>query len=126
MKDNLMISALDHCKTQMNDRTPAVRSRSTLRTVTAGVTAMAISLLGTTQAMAETANAVRPAAAAPNCVHSSGTGRTVTVTNTCSTTQRVKVIFAFAQDGACFTYRPGQSVRWTGALLARFDGLVRC
>jgi hypothetical protein len=48
------------------------------------------------------------------------------VTNRCSSTQRVKVIFAFARDGACFTYSPGQSVRWTGAPQAQFDGLVRC
>jgi len=109
---------------QLNVRAPA--GRGTLRTFTAGLTAMAISLLGTTQAMATTQDVVKKGPLAPSCVTSSGSGRTVVVTNGCSTTQRVKVVFAFAQDGGCTTYRPGQSIRWTGALLARFDRLESC
>jgi hypothetical protein len=124
MKDNLMVSALDHCKTQMNAGVPAGRS---LRTFTAGLTAMALSLLGTTQAMAATQDVVKKGPLAPSCVVSSGSGRTVVVTNRCSTTQRVKVVFAFAPDGGCTTYSPGRSIRWTSPVLtARFDRLESC
>lgn len=82
-----------------------------------GLAAVALALFGSAHALA---------AAAPGCVHSSGTGRKVTVTNRCSSTQRVKVIFAFARDGACYTYSPGSAATWTGAVQAQFDGLQSC
>ena len=91
--------------------------RPSLRPLKLGLAAGALALFGSAHVLA---------AAAPNCVHSSGTGRKVTVTNTCSSTQRVKVIFAFARDGACYTYSPGAAVTWTGAVQAQFDGLQSC
>lgn len=94
----------------------SVRPR-TARSLKLGLATMAVALFGSAHALA---------ANAPSCMHTSGTGRTVTVTNTCGSTQRAKVIFAFARDGACYTYSPGASVTWTGAWQAQFDGLVSC
>jgi hypothetical protein len=51
---------------------------------------------------------------------------TAFVTNGCRTTQRVKVIWAFAPDSSCFVLRPGGAASSTRPRTSQFDGLRSC
>ena len=65
-------------------------------------------------------------ALAPNCIRGSGT-RNVRVVSTCGSSQRVKVVFSFARDSACFTIDPGQAFNVNHpSPLAQFDRIDRC
>ena len=70
------------------------------------------------------------AAPAPTCVSprrtTSGLNQTVTVTNNCSTTQRVKVLWAFGPDSACTVVNSKGGFSSRRGRLPRFDGLERC
>lgn len=98
----------------MNHLTPIRRAG---RAFAISTLTTAIAVFGSGQAMA---------APAPTCVKVDGTGRSVLVTNRCGSTQRLKVIFAFGQDSACFTLGNNRSVRVTSGSLARFDGINLC
>lgn len=65
---------------------------------------------------------------APSCVDVNvlGTGTDAVVTNNCSTTERVKVVWAFGGDSACTTLRPGYQFDDSAGFTARFDRLESC
>lgn len=71
-------------------------------------------------------------ALAPSCVKVVDEGRSwygwpwVKVKNTCSTAKRVKIVWAFADDSACLTIRPGKTVKDSTGAAGRFDGLRSC
>lgn len=70
-------------------------------------------------------------ALSPTCVDVTKQGRSkgfpyVDVKNNCSTTQRVKAIWAWSSDSSCNTLRPGQSFRDSSGIAAEFDGLRKC
>lgn len=70
-------------------------------------------------------------AASPGCVDVTKQGRSwgfpyVDVKNNCSSTQRVKVLWAFGPDSSCNVLKPGQSFRDSSGGAARFDGLSKC
>ena len=81
---------------------------------------------------------VARAATAPTCVQvqntSSGTTYRVKVTNTCGSTQRVKVIWAYGPDSACTTLNSGYQFThttcsgWACSVppRPRFDRLESC
>lgn len=85
-----------------------------------------------------TADGTRPAgghgtqrAAVPSCVRvstwSSGLNRYAQATNHCSTTQWVKIKWAFARDTACTRLVPkGGTVKSSRKSPARYDGIVSC
>ncbi len=70
------------------------------------------------------------AAAAPQCLktrlNDSGYTDHLTVRNNCRTNQRVKVVLAFARDGACRSIAAGGSSSWKWSYPGRFDRLERC
>lgn len=72
----------------------------------------------------------RSAAAVPNCVTTRLDDRGfydyLSVTNGCSTTQRVKVVLAFMTDIPCQTLRPGQTMAYRWGYPGRFDRLQSC
>jgi hypothetical protein len=86
--------------------------------------------------------AVSPAAAAPSgervvtavspsCVDVTKQGKSwgfpyVEVKNNCSSTQRVKVIWAWGPDSSCNIMKPGATIRDSSGGAARFDGLRKC
>lgn len=51
---------------------------------------------------------------------------TVTVTNTCTRIERVKVVIAFGGDSECFVRQAGGVAVHRYTFPSRFDGLVRC
>lgn len=67
------------------------------------------------------------AAPAPSCVQMYTPGNRVQVTNTCKYTVRVKVVWAFATDGACTTI-PAFKTKFFNkkGWPARLDGLQKC
>src|SRR5690606_36573888 len=70
-------------------------------------------------------------AAVPSCVRvttwSSGWNRYAQATNRCSTTQWVKIKWAFARDTACTRLAPnGGWVKSSRKSPARYDGIVSC
>ncbi len=70
-------------------------------------------------------------ALSPTCVDVTKQGRSkgfpyVDVKNNCSSTQRVKAIWAWSSDSSCNTLRPGQSFRDSSGVAAVFDGLRKC
>lgn len=67
------------------------------------------------------------AATAPSCVQLYQPGNRVQVTNGCKSGVRVKVVWAFATDGAC-TYIPSLSSKFFAkkGWPARLDGLKTC
>src|SRR5919199_692565 len=62
---------------------------------------------------------------APNCVkaslNDSGFTDYITVTNTCKTTQRVKIVIAYLPDIACTSLKPGYYVKAHWGYPGRFD-----
>ncbi len=89
-----------------------------------------LAAIGTATASLSVAGMISPAqAAVPTCVETElndGTSDTVIVTNRCSTTQRVKVLWAFGTDSACYQLRPYDYLKSTRPYPARFDGLRAC
>ncbi|WP_433696824.1 hypothetical protein [Nocardiopsis sp. CA-288880] len=85
-------------------------------------------LAWSTPAAAETAP--QAAVAVPDCVETDldddGITDELTVTNTCSSSVRVKVVLAYMTDIPCTTIRSGRSVSWSWGYPGRFDGLVDC
>ncbi|OKI21037.1 hypothetical protein A6A08_21945 [Nocardiopsis sp. TSRI0078] len=81
-------------------------------------------------APAAAATAPQAAAAVPNCVDTdldaSGVEDTLTVTNNCSYSVRVKVVLAYETDLPCVTIRSGGSHYYGWYWPGRFDGLVSC
>lgn len=70
------------------------------------------------------------AAVAPGCVkvhtYRHWGFPTAKVTNKCKTTQRVKVLWAFAEDSSCMTIKAGKSKTDGTGVQGRFDGLRKC
>jgi hypothetical protein len=70
------------------------------------------------------------AAAVPNCVRTQlndkGYTDRLTVTNTCKSLQRVKVVIANDTDKACRSFGPGFSYKYNWSYPGRFDKLVPC
>lgn len=91
-----------------------------------------ISALSLTTSALPLLSVVEPAQAqaVPSCMNTvtwtSGLRRYVRVRNNCSTTQRVRIIWAFATDGACITYLRGRQVTAYRLRPAVFAGLRRC
>jgi len=98
--------------------------------VALGTTGLAVA--GLSLAAAATPLAPAPsasAATAPNCITTvakSGFYDSVTVTNGCSSTYRVKAIFANGPDGTCTTLRAGYQYTSTTGAAGRFDRLDLC
>jgi hypothetical protein len=70
-------------------------------------------------------------AVSPSCVDVVKQGRSwgfpyVEVKNNCSTTQRVKIVWAYAPDSSCKIIKPGKTVRHSTGGLGKFDGLRKC
>ena len=90
--------------------------------------AVAVLAVGGLAGTATTAHA----ATAPSCVKHIESGRTwlgfpwVKIRNDCKTSQRVKVIWAWAPDSPCKTLAPGKTFKDETGVGGRFDGLVRC
>lgn len=90
-----------------------------------------LATIGTATASLSIAGMIPPAqSAVPTCVQTRlSDGRfsdTVTVTNRCSTTQRVKALWAFGTDSPCYQLRPNYYFTSTRSYPARFDGLRAC
>ncbi|MFD9175411.1 hypothetical protein ACFWDT_09835 [Streptomyces diastaticus] len=94
-----------------------------------GLTGAAVLAMSGT-AHAASAGGLRASAAAPTCVKvtvDKGTiSKTAYVTNKCSTTKRVKVVWSFAPDSDCNTLKPGQKFKTKRGLAPQFDGLALC
>lgn len=94
------------------------------------VAATGAALLATSGTAHAAAPTVRASAAAPTCVKvnvDKGTiSKTAYVTNKCSTTKRVKVVWSFAPDSDCNTLKPGQKFKTKRGLAPQFDGLALC
>lgn len=99
------------------------------RFVAVGVASAALLTMSGT-AHAASAGGVQASAAAPTCVKvnvDKGTiSKTAYVTNKCSTTKRVKVVWSFAPDSDCNTLKPGQKFKTKRGLAPQFDGLALC
>jgi hypothetical protein len=70
-------------------------------------------------------------AVSPSCVDVTKQGKSwgfpyVEVKNNCSSTQRVKVIWAWGPDSSCNTMKPGATIRDSSGGAAKFDGLRKC
>lgn len=81
--------------------------------------------------VAHAAPGVVKTALSPTCVDVTKQGRSkgfpyVDVKNKCSSTQRVKVLWASAPDSSCNTLKPGQSFRDSTGVFGVFDGLRKC
>jgi hypothetical protein len=67
---------------------------------------------------------------APSCVQTflrdEGYWDSLTVTNRCRTTQRVKVVLAYARDSACTSILPNYYVVFRWGYPGRFDRLESC
>ncbi|MFT3835043.1 MAG: hypothetical protein QM711_17275 [Micropruina sp.] len=71
------------------------------------------------------------AAVAPSCVKHIDSGRSwgfpwVKIRNDCKSTQRVKIIWAFAPDRECKTLAPGKTFKHSTGVAGRFDGIRSC
>ncbi len=71
------------------------------------------------------------AATAPSCVKHIDSGRSwgfpwVKIRNDCKTSQRVKIIRAYAPDSECKTLAPGKTFKHSTGMAGRFDGIKRC
>ncbi|CAM5610339.1 MULTISPECIES: hypothetical protein [Streptomyces] len=107
-----------------------MRKSSRMKRFTAvGLTGAAVLVMSGT-AHAASAGGLRASAAAPTCVKvtvDKGTiSKTAYVTNKCSTTKRVKVVWSFAPDSDCNTLKPGQKFKTKRGLAPQFDGLALC
>jgi len=96
------------------------------QTLAVGLAVAALSM-GSLVATATSAEA----ATAPSCVKHIASGRSwgfpwVKIRNDCKTTQRVKVIWAWAPDSPCKTLAPGETYKDSTGAAGRFDGLNRC
>jgi hypothetical protein len=92
-----------------------------------------LAAIGTATASLSVAGMIPPAhasASVPTCIKVSiNKGiitQTATVTNRCSTTYRVKVIWAYAPDSPCVQLPRNYYFKSTAAITARFDGLKSC
>jgi hypothetical protein len=67
---------------------------------------------------------------APNCVNADVDNGfltdKLTVTNTCPTSQRVKIILGRHTDIECRSYKSHESIRYTYAASATFDRIEKC
>ena len=101
----------------------------------AGATALAagLSLSGSVTATAAAPTAViKTTVWAPSCVKvikqdkEWGVFPRVTIRNDCSTSQRVKIIWAWAPDSSCQQLGVGQTYRHSTGAAGQFDGIARC
>lgn len=110
--------------------------RTKLAAGAVAATMVVAGLMGASSASAATTDlgaqsVIVKSAAAPTCVTVTKTGRSwgfpyVKIRNDCRTTQRVKVLWAWAPDSSCRTLSPGQSYTHKTGAAGRFDGLARC
>jgi len=94
---------------------------------TTGLAVAGLSLAATATPLAPAPSA--SAATAPTCITTvahSGFKDTVTVTNECSSTYRVKAIFAHGYDGTCTTLRPGYHYTSGTGAFGKFDRMDLC
>lgn len=86
-------------------------------------------VLGSAVVVAPAASA---ASSAPSCVKVQKLGRDwagfpgVKVTNNCSTTKRVKVVWAYAPDSECIILAKGKSKTHRTGVAGKFDGVFSC
>jgi hypothetical protein len=91
-----------------------------------------LAAIGTATASLAVGGMIPPAqAAVPTCVVPQvtkiGSNWKVKVTNKCSSTYRVKVIWAFALDSPCYQLPPGYYFTSSrSGILVAFDGLKSC
>jgi hypothetical protein len=105
-----------------------------MKTTMANVTHLVrLAAIGTATASLSVAGMIPSAHASatiPTCVKVSinkGTiTQTATVTNRCTKTYRVKVIWAFAPDSSCVQLPPNYYFQSKAPITARFDGLKSC
>ncbi|MFC7979358.1 hypothetical protein ACFUT3_29515 [Streptomyces cinereoruber] len=97
-----------------------------------GVTAAAVTMLGVSNAPAMAAGTGEAGAMAspPSCVgveiFTHTFSREALVLNNCSSSQRVKVLWAYAADSTCMVIPAGSARSDSAAKPNRFDGLVAC
>lgn len=96
-----------------------------------GVAATASAAPAATAVSASVGSTLVKATLAPTCVKETKTGHSwgfpyAIIKNTCSTTQRVKIIWAFAPDSPCKTLKPGATYRDSTGALGEFDGIKKC
>ena len=53
-------------------------------------------------------------------------GTWVEIRNDCKSSQRVKILWAFAHDSECKTLAPGKTFKHSTGVAGRFDGIARC
>lgn len=106
-----------------------MRIRKAAATAIAG-TALTLGLIATPSAASATPTDTERASpqSVPDCVSVTKlSDRTVRVHNGCGLTKKVKVIWAFAPDGPCWTMAAGDTKHETSYYpSARFDGLESC
>lgn len=97
---------------------------------TIGVLSAGLVLTAVPAAAAPSIQATSAAASVANCVktqlNDDGYTDHLTVTNRCSSGQRVKVVIANGSDFACEFYNPDTARKYQWAYPGRFDGLKSC